>query len=72
MRICQVINALDRADAVSLHLLETDRMLRQLGHETEIYYEFAHRSVASRGQPISRLEPDAADLPPAAALEPKS
>ena len=62
MKICQVINALDRADAVSLHLLETDRMLRQLGHETEIYYEFAHRSVASRGRPISRLEPDAADL----------
>ncbi len=62
MKICQVINALDRADAVSLCLLETDRMLRELGHSTEIYYEFAHRSVASRGRPVAQLQPDAGDL----------
>lgn len=62
MKICQVINALDRADAVSLHLLETDQMLRALGHETQIFYEFAHRSLASRGRPIAELRPDGGDM----------
>lgn len=62
MKICQVINALDRADAVSASLLETDRMLRELGHSTEIYYEFVHRSLASRGRPIAQLQPDAGDI----------
>ncbi len=62
MRICQVINALDRADAVSSSLLEMDRMLRELGHTTEIYYEFSHRSLSSRGRPISQLHPDSGDV----------
>lgn len=62
MKICQVINALDRADAVSACLLETDRMLRDLGHSTEIYFEFVHRSLASRGRPIAQLQPDAGDI----------
>lgn len=62
MKVCQVINALDRADAVSLCLLEADRIMRKLGHETEIYYEFADRSLASHGRPVSRLRPDAGDI----------
>lgn len=45
MKVVQVMNALDPTDAVSLHLLELDRTLRELGHETEIYAEHAHRSL---------------------------
>lgn len=62
MRISQVINALDRADAVSSCLLESDRMLRALGHETDIYFESAHASLASRGRRITELDPDRPDL----------
>ena len=62
MKVCQVINALDRADAVSSCLLEMDRMLSGLGHQTEIYYGSAHRSLASRGRRVTELEPGAGDL----------
>jgi len=37
-------------------------MFHRLGHQTEIYYEFAHRSLASRGRPISQLPPDGGDV----------
>lgn len=62
MRIAQAMNALDRADAVSQHLLELDRAFRELGHETEIYSQYFDPSLASRRRPIEELPSSDADL----------
>jgi hypothetical protein len=62
VKIAQVMNALDRADAVSQHLLEMDRMFRELGHTTEIYSEFADASLVGRRRPVEELADSEADV----------
>ena len=61
MRVVQVINALDPTDAVSMHLLELDRQLRALGHETGIVSRYHDASLASHRRPpedLASLRPD--------------
>ncbi len=62
MRIAQAMNALDRADAVSQHLLELDRMFRELGHDTEIYSEYCDESLREHRRPITELPASDADV----------
>ncbi|MBM4269308.1 MAG: glycosyltransferase [Deltaproteobacteria bacterium] len=62
MKIVQVINALDRADAVSQSLLELDRAFREIGWETEIYFEHCHPDFRRSGRSIFELRRDVGDL----------
>ena len=62
MRIIQAINALDPTDAVSMHLLELDRQLAALGHETGIVSLHHHPSFAARRRPPGDLASLAPDL----------
>lgn len=62
MKVIQVMNALDPTDAVSLHLLELDRTLRALGHETQILSEHAHRSLRHARRPIRDLSRAGGDV----------
>ncbi|HET9886595.1 MAG TPA: glycosyltransferase [bacterium] len=62
MRILQAMNALDPTDAVTLHLLELDRMLGELGHQTAIYSDHSHPQLNSRRRPIAELPHAEGDL----------
>lgn len=62
MKVVQAMNALDPSDAVTLHLLEIDRMLRAAGHETAIYSQHAHPALASRRAPAKELRSARGDL----------
>src|SRR5262245_39666721 len=49
------MNALDPSDAVTLHLLEIDRMLRAAGHESAIFSQYSHPSLEGRRRPAEEL-----------------
>lgn len=62
MKIVQVMNALDPTDAVTVHLLELDRMLRRIGHETEIYSRYCHPDFEEVRRPSKDLVRARGDL----------